>query len=54
LAFKRGCKKVEVATRLDAARRVFRGLKPTATIMASRCKAGDRELFAPTELEASR
>ena len=35
------------------ARRVFRGLKPTATIMASRCEAGGGEQFAPMGLEES-
>ena len=40
-----------VATRLSAARRVFRGLKATATIMASRCEAGGGEQFAPAEVE---
>ncbi len=38
---------------IDAACRVFRGLKPTAALMASRCEAGGGEQFAPAELEES-
>ena len=53
MAFKRGRAEAEVTKRLDTARRVFRGLKPAAAIMASRCEAGGGEQFTPTELEES-